>query len=368
MPQLQGIFHQKRQTSKIRSVLNLDETQIQLLEQDLPALKIQTANVHNRRCVIQSGKTHNAKPNKNMFRRRLVSSRQSGHVLKLDEDTICYLEEQHEQQIERKKKKYVGKSDIHHILEGEHLTEVDATIPRITDDELCPCNGSVEPSWQRQLTTSSNLKPESKKLRSTLRRTYAFGRPISRTKPRIRSDILQPRFKQSVHKTTNSEIISGKKGELLSESQLLSMHALGQHEEITIEENNLTSELRSLIQNVHTNSPVDIHINNSKKSQTEKRSRNVRVMVAPRKNTLEKETQKDEKILTRSSPKLDKSTQMVEYVTEREAYCIEWIHKNLFEVIMNPFHLIADEKIMEPSEITCWGSEKKIPVTELLSN
>lgn len=92
--------------------------------------------------------------------------------------------------------------------------------------------------------------------------------------------------------------------------------------------------------------------------QTECMLRNVRVSAKPAVATVDKAVQKSEYYTIKAICRQDKSTQMYEYVTESELYCIEWIHNNLFDVVLNPFHLVADEKIKDASEITCYSSEK----------
>ncbi|RZB66660.1 hypothetical protein BDFB_009032 [Asbolus verrucosus] len=49
----------------------------------------------------------------------------------------------------------------------------------------------------------------------------------------------------------------------------------------------------------------------------------------------------------------DQATQMCDHVTQSELFCIEWIHKNLFEVKLNPNTLVVDDKIRDISESPC---------------
>lgn len=91
--------------------------------------------------------------------------------------------------------------------------------------------------------------------------------------------------------------------------------------------------------------------------QTETLWRNMKVTAKPA--TSEKCIQKQEVILMPPSDMKDKSTQMYEYLTESELYCVEWINRNLFEVFLNPYHLIPDERIKTASEMTNYTSEKQ---------
>lgn len=49
----------------------------------------------------------------------------------------------------------------------------------------------------------------------------------------------------------------------------------------------------------------------------------------------------------------EQGTQMCEHITPSELFCIEWIHKNLFEVKMNPNTLVVDDKISNLSDRVC---------------
>ncbi|EFA04480.1 hypothetical protein TcasGA2_TC014784 [Tribolium castaneum] len=49
----------------------------------------------------------------------------------------------------------------------------------------------------------------------------------------------------------------------------------------------------------------------------------------------------------------DQATQMYEHITQSELFCIEWIHKNLFEVKLNPNTLVVDDKLKDISESAC---------------
>jgi hypothetical protein len=49
----------------------------------------------------------------------------------------------------------------------------------------------------------------------------------------------------------------------------------------------------------------------------------------------------------------EQATQMYEHITQSELFCIEWIHKNLFEVKLNPNTLVVDDKLRDLSESAC---------------
>lgn len=93
--------------------------------------------------------------------------------------------------------------------------------------------------------------------------------------------------------------------------------------------------------------------------QTDKLCKDVIVAANPRPTMSDKCVQKREVLLVRSTDMKDKGTQMYEYLTESEFYCIEWIHNNLFEVFLNPYHLIPDERSRTASEITNYTSENQ---------
>lgn len=82
--------------------------------------------------------------------------------------------------------------------------------------------------------------------------------------------------------------------------------------------------------------------------------RNISVMVVPPRNAVEKETQKSEKMIVRTME--ERGTDMVEYYTPADLYCIEWMHRNLLEINLNPYRIVEDERIKEASEITCYTS------------
>lgn len=50
----------------------------------------------------------------------------------------------------------------------------------------------------------------------------------------------------------------------------------------------------------------------------------------------------------------NQATQMYEHITQSELYCIEWIHKNLFEVKLNPNTLVVGDRIKDVSESPCF--------------
>ncbi|KAJ3653224.1 hypothetical protein Zmor_012487 [Zophobas morio] len=49
----------------------------------------------------------------------------------------------------------------------------------------------------------------------------------------------------------------------------------------------------------------------------------------------------------------EKYTQMYDHITQSELFCIEWIHKNLFEVKLNPNTLVVDDRLRDHSESAC---------------
>lgn len=83
--------------------------------------------------------------------------------------------------------------------------------------------------------------------------------------------------------------------------------------------------------------------------------RNASTMVMPEKPAEEKETQKSEIVLIKTME--DKTTQMLDYFTVSDLHCIDWMHRNLVDIKLNPFHVLKDERIREPSEITSYTSE-----------
>lgn len=94
----------------------------------------------------------------------------------------------------------------------------------------------------------------------------------------------------------------------------------------------------------------------SENTQTTGSLKTVSVMaLLANKTTKETATQKTEKVVIKSME--DKATDMVEYLTQSDLYCIEWIHKNLLEIDLNPFQMVQDERIKELSEITCCTSD-----------
>lgn len=93
----------------------------------------------------------------------------------------------------------------------------------------------------------------------------------------------------------------------------------------------------------------------SKNIQTTSNVKNISLNAGVCKRAVEKETQKTEKIFFKSME--DKATQMFDYFTLSDLHCVEWMHKNLMEIHLNPFHVVQDEKIRDVSELTCYTSE-----------
>lgn len=58
-------------------------------------------------------------------------------------------------------------------------------------------------------------------------------------------------------------------------------------------------------------------------------------------------------IVSKPGATKEQATQMYEHITQSELWCIEWIHKNLFEVKLNPNTLVVDDKIRDASENAC---------------
>lgn len=87
----------------------------------------------------------------------------------------------------------------------------------------------------------------------------------------------------------------------------------------------------------------------------EKIKKTVSIMAVVCKAAVDRETQKAEKIAIRSVK--DAGTQMMDYFTPSDLYCIEWMHRNLIEIKLNPFKVLEDETIKEASVITCCTSE-----------
>lgn len=93
----------------------------------------------------------------------------------------------------------------------------------------------------------------------------------------------------------------------------------------------------------------------SQNMQTAIKTRNVALTAVVSKQVNEKGTQKTEKIIVKS--KEDKATQMLDYFTLSDLYCVEWMHRNLVEIKLNPFHIVMDENVQESSVLTCYTSE-----------
>lgn len=102
--------------------------------------------------------------------------------------------------------------------------------------------------------------------------------------------------------------------------------------------------------------PVQTHLSlTSERIQATESQRNVSVMAVAGRNAVEKQTQKSEQMVVKTIE--EKGTDMMEYYTLSDLYCIEWIHRNLLEINLNPYHIVEDERIKEASEITCYSSK-----------
>lgn len=94
----------------------------------------------------------------------------------------------------------------------------------------------------------------------------------------------------------------------------------------------------------------------SQNIQTVNCNKNVSVMaIVSKRDIAEKQIQKSEKMIVKSMR--DEGTEMVEHFTLSDLYCIEWMHRNLLEVNLNPYVVVADEKIKTASEMTCYTSK-----------
>lgn len=51
------------------------------------------------------------------------------------------------------------------------------------------------------------------------------------------------------------------------------------------------------------------------------------------------------------TPYVDRHTQLFDYMSEGDLFCLDWINKHLFPIELNPYSVIVDQKIRELSEM-----------------
>lgn len=223
----------------------------------------------------------------------------------------------------------------------------------ISDDSFYKVNNSRDFNgkfnyYRKPLTLYSRRRKRrlSKPFQDRLASDQSTSKVIYRqnTKCDLTWRLIPKRFQSKLTQSTSIQVLDGYSSDGIAK----------QSREFTSTDNSLSSCnsagcLSRSLQRKHIRTKLSQNI------QAAQSHRNVSIMALVNKSeVVEKQTQKSEKVIITSVQ--EKGTDMIEYFTVSDLYCVEWIHKNLLEINLNPYSIVKDERIREASEITCYTS------------
>lgn len=410
MPQFQGVFRQPRQDSatNVKTKEEVKRKRHMTFRKRIMYIGDQPSGTFNKRdgtpsipSFNTSNKFSNSGDNSKVSRFRKTAAQNSTDIctLKLDEDVIRKLEEKRKKQQMYQTKEKDVKPPTPKLIRA--VTEINITYENIYPKQS---KESKEQSTECQIKSDQNEEQtDSTKVEEiNLKTTQNKHKP----KPTVIDDIdnkeleicsenvqlNQPKKDTEVEIVTVNPLLHLPRTvccqtdqqqvnfEPISSPKTKTTYDIGTN--VTIEQNVRTSqtETRHIVKKSTATTTFNAMLtssvpkpNSTKTKRTQvaikpstSRSttiqtdslRNAGLVEKPSLDTAEKCIQKKDILLVRRTNRQDKATQMYEYLTESELYCIEWIHRNLFDVMLNPYHLVPDERIKTASEMTCYTSEK----------